>query len=116
MGLVLANRTAPLTFVDVPRPTLAQSGRSTASLGTIPDMSESPGGVRITGVRTGGPAALAGLQGGDIIIKIGEKVVANLYDMTDALNAHQPGDTVQVVLKRGEQQLTVTAVLGRRGS
>jgi len=35
--------------------------------------------------------------------------------MTDALNAHQPGDTVQVVLKRGDQRLTVTAVLGRRG-
>jgi peptidase M28-like protein/PDZ domain-containing protein len=115
LGLALANRPGALTFVDAPRPTLAQSGRSSASLGTIPDMSDSPGGVRITGVRSGGPGELAGLQGGDIIIKIGDKAIANLYDMTDALNSHQPGDTVQVVLKRGDQQLTVTAVLGRRG-
>ena len=31
-----------------------------AYLGTIPDMSESPGGVRITGVRAGSPAIAAG--------------------------------------------------------
>ena len=116
VALALANRAAPLTFVDVPRPQLSQSGRTSASLGTIPDMSESPGGVRISGVRAGGPADQAGMQGGDIIVRIGDKTIANLYDMTDALNAHQPGDTVQVVVKRGEQTLTVTAVLGRRGS
>src|SRR5574341_144506 len=115
LALALADRPGALTFVDAPRPTLTQSGRSTASLGTIPDMSESPGGVRISGVRAGGPADLAGLKGGDIIVRIGDKTVANLYDMTDALNAHQPGDTVQVVVKRGDQTLTVTAVLGRRG-
>jgi Zn-dependent M28 family amino/carboxypeptidase len=116
LALALANRAAPLTFVDAPRPQLSQSGRSTASLGTIPDMSESPGGVRISGVRAGGPADQAGLKRGDIIVQIGDLPVANLYAMTDALNAHKPGDTVAVIVKRGDQTLTFTAVLGRRGS
>jgi S1-C subfamily serine protease len=104
-----------LTFVDVPRPQLA-SGRSSASLGTIPDMSESPGGVRLTGVRAGGPGDLAGIRAGDIIVGIGSYTVANLYDMSNALNAHQPGDTVVVRVRRGTEEIKVTAVLGRRGS
>jgi Zn-dependent M28 family amino/carboxypeptidase len=116
VAVALANRPAPLTFVDAPRPQLASSGRSSASLGTIPDMSESPGGVKLAGVRAGGPAAMAGMQAGDVIVKIGDKTIANLYDMTDALNAHQPGDTVVVVVRRGTETVSLTAVLGRRGS
>ena len=115
LGLALADRAGTLTFVDVPRPQLA-SGRTSASLGTIPDMSESPGGVRLTGVRTGGPGDLAGIRAGDIIVGIGTHTVANLYDMTNALNAHQPGDTVVVTVRRGTEEVKVTAVLGRRGS
>jgi len=115
LGLALADRAGTLTFVDVPRPQLA-SGRTSASLGTIPDMSESPGGVRLTGVRTGGPGDLAGIRSGDIIVGIGTHTVANLYDMTNALNAHQPGDTVVVTVRRGTEEIKVTAVLGRRGS
>lgn len=115
LGLALADRAGTLTFVDVPRPQLA-SGRTSASLGTIPDMSESPGGVRLTGVRTGGPGDLAGIRAGDIIVGIGAHTVANLYDMTNALNAHQPGDTVVVTVRRGTEEVKVTAVLGRRGS
>ena len=115
LGLALADRAGALTFVDAPRPQLT-SGRSNASLGTIPDMSESPGGVWLTGVRTGGPGDLAGIRAGDVIVGIGTHTVANLYDMSNALNAHQPGDTVVVTVRRGTEEIKVTAILGRRGS
>ncbi len=112
----LANRPEPLTFVDAPPPQMAAGGQGYgAYLGTIPDMSGSPGGVRITGVRAGSPAEHAGLRAGDIITAIGTKTVANLYDMTDALRSHEAGDTVTIVAKRGETQVQVTAVLGKRG-
>ena len=114
LATALANRSGTLTFVDAPRPTVSASG-SNASLGTIPDMSESPGGVKIAGVRAGGPAAVIGMQKDDVITKIGEHAIANLYDMTNALRAHKPGDTVVVVFKRGDVEHSVTAVLGRRG-
>ena len=114
LATALANRPGTLTFVDAPRPTVSASG-SNASLGTIPDMSESPGGVKIAGVRAGGPAAVIGMQKDDVITKIGEHAIANLYDMTNALRAHKPGDTVTVVFKRGDVEHSVTAVLGRRG-
>ncbi len=113
----LANRAAPLTFVDAAPPQAMTGGSGYgAYLGTIPDMTSSPGGVRITGVRAGSPAEQAGLKGGDIITAVGAKIVANLYDMTDALRSHQPGDTVVIAVTRADQTLRVTAVLGKRGS
>ncbi len=113
----LANRPGPLSFVDTPPHAAATGGPGYgAYLGTIPDMSESPGGVRITGVRAASPAEQAGLKAGDVITAIGAKTVANLYDMTDALRRHQPGDTVVIVAKRGDTAVRLTAVLGKRTS
>lgn len=112
----LANRAGSLTFVDAPRPQATTGGGSGygAYLGTIPDMTGSPGGVRITGVRAGSPAEQAGLKAGDVITMIGSKVVANLFDMTEALRSHQPGDTVVIVAKRDGAEQRVTAILGKR--
>src|SRR6266540_2345573 len=111
----LASRPGPLTFVDAPPPQAAAGGTGYgAYLGTIPDMSGSPGGVRIVGVRAGSPAEGAGLKAGDVITAIGAKTVANLYDMTDALRSHQAGDTVVIVAKREGVEVRLTAVLGKR--
>jgi hypothetical protein len=117
LGWALANRTTALTFVDAPRPqTTTGGGGYGAYLGTIPDMTGggTPDGVRITGVRAGSPAEQAGLQAGDVITAIGAKRVVNLFDMTDALRSHQPGDTVVIVTKREGTERRVTAVLGKR--
>jgi hypothetical protein len=119
VAIVLANRRGSLTFVDSPRPQASSGGSGYgAYLGTIPDMSGGgvSDGVRITGVRSGSPAELAGLAGGDVIIAIGDKRVANLYDMTDALRSHQPGDTVVIVSRRDGVEHRATAVLGKRGT
>ena len=104
-----------LTFVNVPQPQQVASGGRGAYLGTIPDMSGSPGGVRLTGVRAGSPADSAGLRAGDVLIQLGEHEVKDLYDMTDALRAHAPGDVVTIVVMRDGQRLELTATLGTRG-
>ena len=119
LALALANRPGPLTFVDAPRPQATAGGSGYgAYLGTIPDMSGGgvSDGVRISGVRAGSPAATAGLQAGDVITAIGQKRIVNLYDMTDALRSHQPGDTVVIVTRRDGAARRVTTVLGRRSS
>jgi len=114
LAWVLANRPVPLTFVDAPRPQATGGSGYGAYLGTIPDMTGSPGGVRITGVRAGSPAEQAGLKAGDVITAIGSTQVANLFDMTEALRSHQAGDTVVIVTKRDGAERRVTAVLGKR--
>jgi Peptidase family M28/PDZ domain len=122
VGLVtaIANRPTRLTPVEVPPPSHALG--TTASvpgygtyLGTIPDMTDNPGGVRLLGVRAGSPAEKAGLRGDDIITRIGEMEVPDLQAMTNALRSHAPGDTVSIVIRRGNKVTTLRATLGTRG-
>jgi S1-C subfamily serine protease len=115
----LGNRPGPLTPVVAPPQTPTLSATATpgygAYLGTVPDMTDSPGGVRLLGVRTGSPAEQAGLRGDDIITRIGDMNVPDLQAMTDALRSHQPGDTVEITVKRGRDVTTLRATLGSRG-
>jgi hypothetical protein len=115
----LGNRPGPLTPVVAPPQTPRLSATATpgygAYLGTVPDMTDSPGGVRLLGVRAGSPAEQAGLRGDDIITRIGDMNVPDLQAMTDALRSHQPGDIVEIVVRRGDATRTVRATLGHRG-
>ncbi len=111
----LATRMEPLTFVDAEPPQMTTGGGYGAYLGTIPDMTDSPNGVRLSGVRAGSPADEAGVRAGDILIGIGEFDIADLYEMTDALRAHKPGQTVTVRVRRGDEVVELTATLGQRG-
>ena len=70
--------------------------------------------MRLTAVRAGSPAEQAGLRGDDIITRIGDMDVPDLQAMTDALRAHQPGDIVDIVVRRGDSTATLRATLGRR--
>jgi hypothetical protein len=124
LGLVtaLANRRAPLTFVDVVPATPPHASTSTVSgpgygayLGTVPDLTGSLGGVRLVGVRAGSPAEKAGLRGDDIITRIGNMETPDLEAMTEALRSHQPGDEVEIVVRRGAALTTIRARLGTRG-
>ncbi|MFL5495892.1 MAG: M28 family peptidase [Gemmatimonadales bacterium] len=122
-GLVtaLANRPRPLTIVTTVPPIEADTTRMSGSaegayLGTVPDMIDTPGGVRLVGVRAGSPAERAGLRGDDVITRIGTMEIPNLEAMWAALRSHQPGDVVEIVVRRGDQVTTLRATLGlRRG-
>ena len=90
-----------------------------AYLGTVPDftaMEATEGGVLLSDVRRGGPADLAGIKGGDRIVEMGGTKIANLYDMTFALQDHKPGETIDVVIVRGGKPLTLRATLGDRAN
>jgi hypothetical protein len=115
----IADRPSRLTPVRKAPPVASAAPRtgSGAWFGSVPDMAASDTtGVRLTGVSPGSPAEQAGIRAGDVIIEFGGMRVADLYQFTDALQAHQPGDTVQVIVRRDGEPLTVTAVLGKRGS
>jgi hypothetical protein len=118
----LADRRAPLTFVDQPPPQqqAAAPGQTRSAgygayLGTVPDMAGDVTGVKLSGVRGGSPAEKAGLQRDDIITKIGAADVTDLQGMTDALREHKPGDVVDIVVLRGGQPVTLKVTLGTRG-
>ncbi len=99
-------------YVAVERSESEGGSRDTlrAYLGTIPDYTTEGTGVKLSGVRAGGPADKAGLKGGDVIVEFGGQQIANIYDYTYALDAVKIGEPVEVVvLREGERvKLTVT--------
>ena len=99
-------------YVQVERSQSEEGSRDTlrAYLGTIPDYTTEGTGVKLSGVRAGGPADKAGLKGGDIIVEFGGQQIANIYDYTYALDAVKIGEPVEVVvLREGKKvKLTVT--------
>jgi hypothetical protein len=82
--------------------------------GTIPDMTPRDFGLRITGVREGSPAELAGLKSGDVIVEFDGKEIADIYAYTYALREKAPGDEVVVVVERDGERVRLTAVLAAR--
>ncbi|MDE0015028.1 MAG: M28 family peptidase [Candidatus Poribacteria bacterium] len=99
-------------YVRVERSQSEEGSRDTlrAYLGTIPDYTTEGTGVKLSGVRAGGPADKAGLEGGDVIVEFGGQEITNIYDYTYALDAVKIGEPVEVVvLREGKRvKLTVT--------
>jgi len=78
------------------------------TLGIIPDYSSSSDGLSITGVKSGSVGEKAGLQAGDVITKMGDFEIKNIYDYTDALSRFKQGDETILKVKRGTEELTMT--------
>ena len=64
-------------------------------------------GVKLSGVRAGGPADKAGLKGGDVIVEFAGQKIANIYDYTYALDAVKIGQPVEIVVVRDGQRVTL---------
>jgi membrane-associated protease RseP (regulator of RpoE activity) len=114
----IADRPARLTYVrSAPPPRIAQGAGNGAYFGSVPDMSAADVvGVRLMGVTPGSPADKAGVRKGDVVVEFGGMKVKDLYEYTDALRAHKPGDEIEVVVERDGKRLTLAARLGARGS
>jgi hypothetical protein len=82
--------------------------------GSIPDFGQAEKGVRFSDVQPGSPAAKAGLKGGDVLVKFGDKTIMNLYDFTDALRSSKVGDVVAVTVLRDGKPLEATVTLAQR--
>ncbi len=84
-------------------------------LGTVPDYSQGEiKGVKLSGVADNGPAGKAGVKGGDVIVGLAGKNILNIYDYTDAMAGLKVGEETQIVILRGEEQLTLKLVPGSR--
>jgi len=83
--------------------------------GVIPEFGYEGPGFKISGVAGGSPAETAGLAAGDVVTRFGEREIRNIYDYMYALGDHQPGETVVLLVRRGDTtlELTVTLEAGR---
>lgn len=69
-------------------------------------------GAYITEAVPGSPAETGGLQVGDIITRIGTNRIDENNSFVNALFDNQPGDTVEIEVKRDQQDLTLQVTLG----
>jgi putative serine protease PepD len=69
-------------------------------------------GAEISDVLQGTPAEQAGLEKGDVVIELDGTRVTDGIALIVAIRSHRPGDEVELLLTRGDEELTVTVTLG----
>ncbi len=69
-------------------------------------------GAVVLDVKTGSPAATAGIQDGDLIVSLGDARIQSLGDLVDQLDTTDIGSTVTIGLYRGEEQHSVPVTVG----
>ncbi len=77
------------------------------TMGVMPDYAADVKGMRIDGITQGRPAEKAGIKQGDIITKIGDTLVENVYGYMDALKNYKKGDTAKVTLVRNGEEIVL---------
>ncbi len=101
----------PLTFQKTKDPNAGKMASSfSVTLGIMPDYISEVKGLRIDGVSPDRPADNAGLLEGDIIIKMGDIDVGDIYDYMNALGKFRKGDSTVVVVARGADTLNMDVV------
>jgi 2-alkenal reductase len=68
-------------------------------------------GAYVVRVDPEGPAARAGIQEGDFILALGDRRIDEQTSFTEALFAYRPGDTIDVTVLRGPDELTIPVTL-----
>ena len=71
-------------------------------------------GLLIAQVAPNSPAAAAGLQQGDIIVKVNGEDITDSVALVTLVRGMKPGDQVQLTIDRNGQEQTVTVTLADR--
>ncbi|QMU72807.1 S1C family serine protease [Streptacidiphilus sp. P02-A3a] len=96
---------------------VVDSGRAALGITTRTLVADSSGsgaetGAGVVGVTSGGPAAQAGIQPGDVITKVGDNAVTSSSQLGEVLATMQPGQKVPVTYVRDGAGKTATVTLG----
>lgn len=86
-----------------------------AYLGTIPDYA--PGeneGLSLSGVAPGGPAEKAGVRAGDVVVRLADREIRDIYDYTYAIDFLEIGSPTGIVVLREGERITLTVVPASR--
>ena len=68
--------------------------------------------VMVEKVVSGSAAEQAGIQSGDLILKLGDKTITSGDELSRAIGAYKPGDTATLTLQRDGRELTVEVTFG----
>lgn len=99
---------APLTFTKTQDQQQSERPKFKVTLGVVPDYMFEGTGVRLDGASEGRPGHTAGLIKGDVIIRIGDIEITDIYAYMNSLNSFEPGTEAEiVVLRNGKEKKLV---------
>ncbi|PNQ74834.1 peptidase M28 [Hanstruepera neustonica] len=84
-----------------------ETPRFKVGLGVVPDYMFDGKGMRIDGVSEDKPAQKAGLQKGDIVIKLGDSAIVDMMSYMRALSVFKEGDSTNVRVERKGDTLDI---------
>jgi S1-C subfamily serine protease len=76
-------------------------------LGVIPDYLFDGKGMRIDGISEDKPAQKAGLQKGDVVVKLGDSMIVDMMSYMRALSVFEEGDATKVIVDRNGEKIEV---------
>jgi serine protease Do len=86
----------------------------TVDAGALIGPSTDASGGTLPAISPGSPAETAGLQDGDIILRIEDQVIDTEHPLDAVLTSYRPGQVVKMTVLRGTAQLTISVTLGTR--
>ena len=105
-----ANRSDRLEFRALPKleeESERTPARMKVSFGVMPDYAHQGSGLKIDAVLDNRPAKNSGMKDGDIIIKIQDIVVDDIYKYMEILSKIEPGSKAQATVLRNDEELTI---------
>jgi putative serine protease PepD len=102
----------PMEQVKITASQIVRNGEATYPvIGAEVNTGSRANGAEIVNVPAGTPADVAGLQEGDVVLAVGDKVVSDGISLIVAIRSHQPGETVELTVRGDGGRRTVEVTL-----
>ena len=105
-------RPAAFGVVSVPERNLRDTDQS--FLGVVGTQGFAGPGVKVDEVAADTGAAAAGIKRGDVILKVGERLISGLLELKNALTGVSPGQKITLWVDAGGNKKSVEVLLGNR--
>ena len=79
--------------------------RFKVGLGVVPDYLFDGKGMRIDGTREDTPAIRAGLQKGDVVVKLGDSLITDMMSYMKVLSTFEKGSSTKIVVERDGKKI-----------
>jgi putative serine protease PepD len=118
VGFAIPSETATKIADQIIRTGSATHSQIGVSVADAPSGTDgAPGlGALIRAVQSGGPAAKAGVQVGDVVTKVDDRRVTDANSLIVAVRSHDPGEVVTLTLTRNGSEKTLRVTLGSSSS
>ena len=102
----------PMEQVKVTAAQILSSGEARYPvIGANVNTGEQRGGAEVVDVPSGTPAAVAGLEEGDVVTSVDDKKITDGIGLIVAIRSHQPGETIRLTVQRDGSQVEVDITL-----